>query len=75
MKGVSALGWVSFFSVLCTGCTGIPLLAGIFGGLALTTRFGISAGVVSGVMLTLLLLRRRRARRQAACAVPAASGR
>ncbi len=70
VKGLSALGWVSFFSLLCTGCSGLPLLAGVFGGAADTTRFGVSAGIVSGVMLSVLALRRRRARR---CALPAST--
>jgi hypothetical protein len=67
MRGVAALGWVSFFSLLCTGCSGVPVLAGIFGGAAVTTRFGVSAAVVTGVMLTVAALRRRRAGRQKAC--------
>jgi hypothetical protein len=71
MRGVATLGWVSFFSVLCTGCSGLPVLAGIFGGVAVTTRFGVSAGVVTGVMLTVVALRRRRAALQKVCAVPA----
>jgi hypothetical protein len=69
MRGVSTLGWVSFFSVLCTGCSGVPVLAGIFGGVAVTTRFGVSAGVVTGVWLIVVALRRRRAGHRKACAV------
>lgn len=72
IKGVAALGWISFFSLLCTGCSGLPVLAGIFGGVAVTTRFGVSTGVVSGVMLTVFALRRRRAGRRQACGFPAA---
>jgi hypothetical protein len=68
IRGVAALGWISFFSLFCSACSGLPVLAGIFGGVAATTRFGVSAGVVSGVMLTALVLRRRRAARQQACA-------
>ena len=71
IKGIATLGWISFFSLLCTGCSGLPVLAGIFGGVAVTTRFGLSTGIVSGVMLTAFALRRRRARRQQACALPA----
>jgi hypothetical protein len=66
MKGVATLGWVSFFSLLCTGCSGLPVLAGIFGGVAVTTRFGVSAGVVSVVALAVVALRRRSARRTCA---------
>ncbi len=68
IQGVSALGWVSFFSLFCAGCSGLPVLAGLFGGLALTTRFGVSVGIVSALMLTVLVFRRRR---QPACALPA----
>jgi hypothetical protein len=69
IKGVAALGWVSFFSVICAGCSGLPLLAGVFGGVAVTTRFGVSAGAVTFVFVAAGVVRRRRAARRA-CTLP-----
>ncbi len=72
IKGVASLGWISFFSLICAGCSGLPVLAGLFGGVAVATRFGVSVGVASFVTVTVLALRRRRAARKQACALPVA---
>jgi hypothetical protein len=69
-KGLSAFGYVLFGSILCVSCTGLPLVSGLFAGVAVGTRFGISAGAVSAVVLFYLLLRRRSRRRAQACVVP-----
>jgi hypothetical protein len=71
-KGLSALGYVLFGSILCVSSTGLPLVSGLFAGVAVGTRFGISAGAVSAVVLFYVLLRRRsRVRRRAPCRRPA----
>jgi hypothetical protein len=73
-KGLSALGYVLFGSILCVSSTGLPLVSGLFAGVAVGTRFGISAGAVSAVVLFYVLLRRRSRRRAQACAVPQTRG-
>jgi hypothetical protein len=72
-KGLSALGYVLFGSMLCVGCMGLPVVSGLFGGLAIGARFGLSAGVVSAVVLSFVLLGRRTSRAQP-CQVPRADG-
>jgi hypothetical protein len=72
-KGLAASGYVLAGTVLCASCAGLPLLSGVFGGLAVGARFGLSAGVVSGVMLLFVLVRRRRGGDQL-CPIPSAGG-
>jgi hypothetical protein len=67
-QGFATLGWIGFFSLFCFGCTGsLPVLAGLFGGVAVGTRFGVSVGIATAVVVTVMAVR---ARRRRACAVP-----
>jgi hypothetical protein len=67
---MSAFGYVLGATVFCAACSGLPILAGLFGGLGVGARFGLSAGIVSAVVITYALPRRRRARRAPACSTP-----
>ncbi len=62
--GLAALG-VGAFAVVC--CAGLPLLAGVLGGVALGSVLGVGAGVVAVVIVIALVV--VRVRRQRACAV------
>jgi hypothetical protein len=59
-KGLSAFGYVVAATLFCTACSGLPILAGLLGGVGVGARFGLSAGIVSAVVLTYSLLRRQR---------------
>jgi hypothetical protein len=61
-RGLSALGWAGFVTIFCFGCSGLPVLAGLFGGLAVGTRFGVSAGIAATVVFVPMALRARRRR-------------
>ena len=69
-KGLSAFGYVLTATLFCTACSGLPVVAGLLGGFGVGARFGVSAGLVSAVVLTYALLRRRRSRGAQGCAVP-----
>jgi len=69
-KGLSAFGYVLAATLFCAACSGLPILAGLLGGFGVGARFGVSAGLVSAVVLTYSLLSRRRSRGARACAVP-----
>lgn len=62
--GLAALG-IAAFAVLC--CAGLPLVAGVLGGVALGSVLGVGAGVL--VVIVVIVLVVVRARRQRACAV------
>jgi hypothetical protein len=70
VKGLSAFGYVVAGTLFCTACSGLPIVAGLLGGLGVAARFGLSAGIVSAVALTYTLVRRNRARGTKACAAP-----
>gem|GEM_PF-2573694 len=62
--GLAALG-IGAFAVVC--CAGLPLLAGVLGGVALGSVLGVGMGVLAvGVVIALVVVR---ARRQRVCAV------
>jgi hypothetical protein len=44
LKAMSAFGYVLGATVFCAACSGLPILAGLFGGLGVGARFGLSAG-------------------------------
>ncbi len=67
MKGLAAAGYGAFFLFFCAGCAGLPVLAGLFGGVAFGVRFGVVAGVLSAILISGAVLR---ARRRKACQVP-----
>lgn len=75
VKGLSAFGYVLAATLFCTACSGLPILAGLMGGLGVGARFGLSAGIVSAVVLTYLFVHRKRSRGAQACVVPATRGR
>ncbi len=58
-----------FGTILCVSCAGLPLVSGLFTGLAVGTRFGISAGVVTMVIVFYTVARRRVLRGRRGCAV------
>jgi len=62
--GFAALG-IGAFAVVC--CAGIPLVAGVLGGVALGSVLGVGAGVLAVVVVIALVV--ARARRQRACGV------
>ncbi len=62
--GLAALG-IGAFAVVC--CAGIPLVAGVLGGVALGSVLGVGAGVLAVVVVIALVV--ARARRQRACGV------
>lgn len=61
--GLAALG-IGAFAVVC--CAGLPLVAGVLGGVALGSVLGVGAGVLAVVVVIALVV--LRARRQRACA-------
>lgn len=63
VKGASAFGYVLAATLFCAACSGLPIVAGLLGGLGVGARFGVSAGVVSATVLTYSLVRARRSRR------------
>ena len=69
-KGLAAFGYILAATLFCTACSGLPIVAGLLGGLGVGARFELSAGVVSGVVLTYTLVRRNRSRGVKACAAP-----
>jgi hypothetical protein len=75
VKGLSAFGYVVAATLFCTACSGLPILAGVLGVLGIGARLGLSAGVVSAVVLTYSFVPRKRRRRGRACAVPPAAAR
>jgi len=58
--GLAALG-IGAFAVVC--CAGLPLIAGVLGGVALGSVLGAGVGVVAVVLVSALVVARR-ARRQ-----------
>jgi len=70
VKGASAFGYVLAATLFCAACSGLPIVAGLLGGLGVGARFGVSAGVVSATVLTYSLVRASRSRRAQACAAP-----
>ncbi len=61
--GFAALG-IGTFAVVC--CAGLPLLAGVLGGVALGSVLGVGAGLLAVIVVIALVV--VRARRQRACA-------
>ncbi len=61
--GLAALG-IGAFAVVC--CAGLPLVAGVLGGVALGSVLGVGAGALAVVVVIVLVV--ARARRQRACA-------
>ncbi len=61
--GLAALG-IGAFAVVC--CAGLPLVAGVLGGVALGSVLGVGAGALAVVVVIALVA--ARARRQRACA-------
>jgi len=70
VKGLSAFGYMLAGTLFCTACSGLPIFAGVLGGLGVGARFGLSAGIVSAVILTYTLVRWNRSRGTKACAAP-----
>ncbi len=64
-RGLAALG-VAAFAVVC--CAGLPLLAGLLGGIALGSVLGVGVGALAVVIVSALIV--ARGRRQRACAPP-----
>lgn len=61
--GLAALG-IGAFAVVC--CAGLPLVAGVLGGVALGSVLGVGAGALAVIVVIVLVV--ARARRQRACA-------
>lgn len=61
--GLAAMG-IGAFAVVC--CAGLPLVAGVLGGVVLGSVLGVGAGVLAVVVVIALVV--VRARRQRACA-------
>lgn len=61
--GLAALG-IGACAVVC--CAGLPLVAGVLGGVALGSVLGVGAGALAVVVAIVLVV--VRARRQGACA-------
>ncbi len=61
--GLAALG-IGAFAVVC--CAGLPLVAGVLGGVALGSVLGVGAGALAVVVVIVLVV--ARARRQRAYA-------
>jgi len=68
--GLAALG-IGAFAVVC--CAGLPLVAGVLGGVALGSVLGVGAGALAAVVVIVLVV--ARARRQRACATARATTR
>lgn len=68
--GLAALG-IGAFAVVC--CAGLPLVAGVLGGVALGSVLGVGAGAL--VVIVVIVLVVARARRQRACATARATTR
>jgi hypothetical protein len=69
-KGLSAFGYILAGALFCTACSGLPVFAGMLGGLGVGARFGLSAGIVSAVVLTYTLVRWNRSRASEVCRAP-----
>ena len=67
--GFAALG-IGAFAVVC--CAGLPLVAGVLGGVALGSVLGVGAALAAVVVIVLVAAR---ARRQRACATARATTR
>lgn len=68
--GLAALG-IGAFAVVC--CAGLPLVAGVLGGVALGSVLGVGAGALAVIVVIVLVV--ARARRQLACATARATTR
>jgi len=68
--GLAALG-IGAFAVVC--CAGLPLVAGVLGGVALGSVLGVGAGALAVIVVIVLVV--ARARRQRACATARATTR
>jgi hypothetical protein len=68
--GLAALG-IGAFAVVC--CAGLPLVAGVLGGVALGSVLGVGAGALAAIVVIVLVV--ARARRQRACATARATTR
>jgi len=68
--GLAALG-IGAFAVVC--CAGLPLVAGVLGGVALGSVLGVGAGALAVIVVIVLVA--ARARRQRACATARATTR
>lgn len=68
--GLAALG-IGAFAVVC--CAGLPLVAGVLGGVALGSVLGVGAGALAVIAVIVLVV--ARARRQRACATARATAR
>jgi hypothetical protein len=68
--GLAALG-IGAFGVVC--CAGLPLVAGVLGGVALGSVLGVGAGALAVIVVIVLVV--ARARRQRACATARATTR
>ncbi|MCA1699420.1 MAG: hypothetical protein LC790_11215 [Actinobacteria bacterium] len=67
--GLAALG-IGAFAVVC--CAGLPLVAGVLGGVALGSVLGVGAGALAVIVVIVLVV--ARARRQRACATTRRGG-
>ncbi len=74
VKGLAACGYVLFGTILCVSCAGLPLVSGLFTGVAVGSRFGISAGVVTTVIVFYTVARKRVLRGRRGCAVANSGG-
>ncbi|MCA1699057.1 MAG: hypothetical protein LC790_09220 [Actinobacteria bacterium] len=63
-RGLAGLG-IAAFAVVC--CAGLPLLAGLLGGIALGSVLGVGVGALAVVIVSVIVAR---GRRQRACAPP-----
>ena len=68
--GLAALG-IGALAVVC--CAGLPLVAGVLGGVALGSVLGVGAGALAVVVVIVLVV--ARAHRQRACATARATTR
>ncbi len=68
--GLGALG-IGAFAVVC--CAGLPLVAGVLGGVALGSVLGVGAGALAVIVVIVLVV--ARARRQRACVTARATTR
>ncbi len=68
--GLAALG-IGAFAVVC--CAGLPLVAGVLGGVALGSVLGVGAGALAVIVVIVLVV--ARARRPRACATARATTR
>ena len=66
--GLAALG-IGAFAVVC--CAGLPLVAGVLGGVALGSVLGVGAGALAVIVVIVLVV--ARAHRQRACATARAT--